>query len=112
MCASVIHTLTEGYEMAKRLRSGSPRMVSTNMLGRAKSNCSKRGSLPKDWDDWFPSLIPLLVPIDGPHITVQHVLDYAIARLRQLSDPTRLLEAAQCLALLHYLGNPPPSTIV
>lgn len=89
-----------------------PERVTSNMLSRAKNLCSARGALPKDWDDWFPEVIPLLVDIPGINITVQHILDFAKARINQVNDPTMLLEAAQCLALIHYLGNPSPGTVV
>jgi len=86
--------------------------ITSNMLSRAKNLCSARGALPKDWDDWFPGTIPLLVKVQGINVTVQHILDYAEARMLQTDDPTRLLEAAQCLALIHYLGNPDPKVVV
>jgi hypothetical protein len=81
-------------------------------LGKARNLTSARLALPKDWDDWFPGTIQLLVDVPGPDITVQHILDFAAARLKQVEDPHRLLEAAQCCALIWYLGNPSPDTIV
>ena len=88
--------------------------ITPNMLGRAKNHCSQRGALPKDWDDWFPRAMPLLdgAGIQGPHITVQNILDYARVRMEDVNDPTRFIEAAQCLMLIHFLDNPSPDTIV
>lgn len=101
----------KGLKM-KRRPSAEPRKVTPATLGKAKNMCSARGGLPKDWDDWFPTALPLLVEITGPDIRVRDILAFAGARMKQVEDPTRLIETAQCLALIHYLGNPPPNTIV
>jgi len=86
--------------------------ISPKALKRAKSLCSARGALPKDWDDWFPSTIPLVVRIDGADITIKHLIEFAKVRLEHLDDPNRFLEVAQCVALIHYLGNPPLDAVV
>lgn len=98
--------------MSNTTRIAKQARITQNMLSRAKNLCSAREALPKDWDDWFPSAIPLLVKVEGPHVTAQHILDYAKARLENITDTSRFVEASQCLMLLHFLGQPLPDTIV
>lgn len=89
------------------------RRITAAQLQRAQNNCNAREGIPADWDSWFPSTIPLLVPVSGTDITAGDIYAFAEARMKQQGEGEfGLLEAAQCLALLHYLGSPPPETIV
>jgi len=85
--------------------------VSPQAMYRAKIQCQAPKSLPDDWADWFPAAIPLKVPEASPHIRIGHVRRYAELRLMD-TDPYRFIEAAQCLALIHYLGCPPEEAII
>lgn len=89
-----------------------PERISVWKLTRAKNLCSARGALPHDWDDWFPSAVPLLTQVVGRYVTVANLVDYGRQRVLQVDDPTRFIEAAQCFALLHHLGAPALPTIL
>ena len=67
--------------------------------------------LPADWSGWFPECIMTHLNIRGTRVTARHILMYAMARIADVDD-SRYLEAAQCLALLHYLESPTMDTVV
>lgn len=81
-------------------------------LSRACVEMSKRNALLGDWNDWFPGTIKLRLGLSCDCVTAEHVQQYAILRVEEDDDEARFLEAAQCLALLHYLGNPSPGTVI
>lgn len=61
--------------------------------------------LTNDWDDWFPQCVPLRLGHDSDVITTSDVRRYIALRLKD-NDSSKYLEAAQCAALLHFLGYP------
>ena len=92
-----------------RLMSG---RITVEQFNRARNLCAHKKAIPDDWSDWFPSAIPLLVKLDGPHIRIRDLVQYMQERLKNIEDPYRFIEVAQCAALIHYLGSPPDNTIV
>jgi hypothetical protein len=91
-----------------------PRSITPRELAHAKGQCSAPCVLgkPNEWDSWFPQLIPLRLNKSVTLITARHIQEYAKARLDDVDDPHRFVEAAQCLTLLHVLGSPSPDTVI
>ena len=99
--------------MPKSKSEGTPRRITPYGLIAAMNRCAAQRALPKDWDNWFPSTIPIVIKIEGEDITVGDLVRFAIARLLEFEDDdSRFIEAAQVLALIQYLGAPPLDTIV
>lgn len=67
--------------------------------------------LTNDWDDWFPHCVALRVESGSNAVTTSDVRRYIFMRLVD-HDAAKYLEAAQCAALLHFLGNPSILTVI
>jgi hypothetical protein len=94
--------------------SGNPdpmAVITSDMVEKAKSEMSHNGALPRDWPDWFPQAVQMKLGLNGSSLRASDVYRYAILRTLD-DDVTRYLESAQCLALLHFLGNPSNSDII
>jgi hypothetical protein len=81
------------------------------LLGDAKRAIARRGSLPRDWPDWFPQAVIMKLGIKTNRVMAADVYRYAVLRTLD-ADATACLEAAQCLAMLHHLGNPANTDVV
>jgi hypothetical protein len=93
-------------------KKSEPLTIGRRMLVNAKRQCTAARALPADWDDWFPETIQLRLGA-GSRITVRDIVEYSRVRMTEdVEDPLRFIEAAQCLALIHFLGSPPLDTIV
>jgi len=81
-------------------------------LWAAIRTTSKANSLPLDWEYWFPECIYMRLGLDTKEpVRTRHLIEYAQERVKD-SDDARFVEAAQCLALLYYLGSPDDEAIL
>lgn len=85
--------------------------ISKQDLREAQRQTAKGRALPDDWAMWFPDCVFSKLQITGAFLCARDILKYAMVRVGD-KDTTRYIEAAQCFALLFYLGNPSLDTIV
>ena len=82
-----------------------------DLLQTAMLLVSRYKALPPDWDYWFPECVFLRLGLPRGQLTAGDLMRYAIVRMED-DDDSRMIEAAQCLALLHYMGSPPPAEVI